>query len=167
MMIVMMMMRVFVSCEPCALLTYATTENRNNDKKFFPRPPSVCVHAMWKCTFEICSVVAKPSLIHTILVSSIHQFVHNNFPIEIQWKYFCFELLSLKELKLWSNTWHFQGRAVEILANFCLIYHCSVDHQTLGGGGFWRNISKNYISFLCILYVSNSMKRKKLIFPIQ
>ena len=150
MLIVMMMMRVFVPCEPCALLTYATTENRNNDKKFFPRPPSVCVHAMWKCTFEICTVVAKPSLIHITLVSSIHQFVPN-FPIYIQSKYFRsnFELLSLNELKLWANTCHFQGKAAQILPNIYLIYHCSVDHQTFLVW-VWRIIYTNCTLYLCI-----------------
>ena len=60
---------VCVPWQPCALLTYATTGNRNNGKKVPPKAAlSVCVHAIPKCTFEICTLVAKPSLIHIPLV---------------------------------------------------------------------------------------------------
>ena len=82
---------------------------------------------MPKCTFEKCTVVAKPSLIHIPLVSSIHQFVRI-FPIEIQARYFSVPILN--ELKLWANTSHFWGQAAQILSNFCLICHCSGDYQT-------------------------------------
>ena len=50
--------------------------SNKNENKFRPRtPPSVCLHAtMWKSAFQICNVVAKPSIIHIIL-PRFHQFV--------------------------------------------------------------------------------------------